>query len=127
MKRVILTAVLGAMLALPLIAAGNPNSAGNGNGDAVSDGLMGNEPNIVDPYVADTGPADLNAEDPGSVAGRVQPSGAPGPITCGEYFVGPGQIKQYERTEDLSVFLRPGNEDAPGMNVDCGSSKPHQP
>ncbi len=44
-------------------------------GDAISDGFYGNEPNIVDPFA----PGGPNEQEPGSQAGRVVPSQSPGP------------------------------------------------
>ena len=106
-------------------------------GKAISDGLLGNEPNII-PFQSGTnlGPQEQAPGSIGDLAGNsghpnsVEGSGAPGPITCGESWVGVAQI--------VSLFTpgvgnpdttRPGNPDAPGMNVDCGTggSPPHVP
>jgi hypothetical protein len=47
-------------------------------GDAISDGFFGNEPNLLGPACCDTGPAEQNQIDPGSVAGTVLGSSSPG-------------------------------------------------
>lgn len=57
------------------LAAGNDQS-GPTVGDCVSDGLYGNEPNIVGPF-AEGGPAE---QEPGTIGGRVVPSHSPGPF-----------------------------------------------
>ncbi len=94
-------------------------------GDLISDGLLGNEPNIItsEPW-EDGGPQEL---EPGELADPevyVIPSGAPGPITCGESWWSPAQIVSQGNNDNT----RPGNPDAPGMNVDCaGDEKPHTP
>jgi hypothetical protein len=64
-----------AMTAPPAVAAGNDQS-GFTVGDCISDGFLGNEPNIVDPF-APGGPAE---QEPGAAAGRVTPSQSPGPF-----------------------------------------------
>ena len=44
-------------------------------GDAISDGFYGNEPNIVDPFT----PGGPEEQEPGNKGGRVVPSQSPGP------------------------------------------------
>lgn len=63
-----------AAMTVPASAASNGNS-GVSVGDCISDGFYGNEPNIVDPFVAG-GPSE---QDPGTIRGRVVPSQSPGP------------------------------------------------
>jgi hypothetical protein len=79
MRRLLMTigiAVIGLLLVPAAgIAAGNAQT-GATVGNCISDGLYGNEPNIVDPEVEDAGPAEL---EPGTGAGRVVPSQSPGP------------------------------------------------
>ena len=74
-----LLVVGGALVALAVapaagFAAGNAQS-GPTVGDCISDGLYGNEPNIVGP-AAPGGPAE---QPPGTKGGRVVPSQSPGP------------------------------------------------
>ncbi|HEX6971466.1 MAG TPA: hypothetical protein VF234_04550, partial [Limnochordia bacterium] len=68
-------AAMGLLLAPATgLAAGNAHS-GPTVGDCISDGIYGNEPNMVEPY-AEGGPAE---QEPGTQAGRVIPSQSPGP------------------------------------------------
>src|SRR4051794_8214799 len=75
-KLLIAAAALAALALTPTtgFAAGNAQS-GPTVGDCISDGLYGNEPNIVDPF-APGGPAE---QPPGTKGGRVVPSQSPGP------------------------------------------------
>lgn len=70
MRLIILAGV--ATLGLTASAGAHPTDT---VGYCISDGLYGNEPNIVDPY-APGGPSD---QEPGTVGGRVVPSQSPGP------------------------------------------------
>lgn len=110
-----------------------PASAQN-RGKDISDSLMGNEPNVIPFAPGNLGPQE---QEPGSIGGgqsghpnSVEGSAAPGPITCGESWVGVAQIVSLFTpgvgNPDASL---PGNPDAPGMNVDCGTggSPPHVP
>ena len=104
-------------------------AAGPGDtlGDSISDVLMGNEPNIIPFSAGNKGPSEV---EPGSIgAGEfsVEGSGAPGPITCGGNWVGVALFAANDNGgQDASL---PGDPDAPGMNVDCGTggSPPHTP
>jgi|GEM_PF-3046019 len=78
----------------PALAAGNARS-GPTVGDCISDGLYGNEPNIVGPF-APGGPAE---QPPGSVAGRVVPSQSPGPFVN----TGPNDPPRNDRVRGSSV------------------------
>lgn len=75
-----------------LIAASSEGTMGDFNSDV----LMGNEPNPtnVDSDL-DLGPNEVNAEDPGSVAGYVVPSAAPGPKTMSGGSYGPSDMQQF--------------------------------
>jgi hypothetical protein len=125
-------------IAAAVFVTGSAISAGSGEtiGDGISDGLMGNEPNIIPFESGDLGPSQVEPGSIGDLDGAsghensVEGSGAPGPITCDGNWVGVAQI--------VSVFTpgvgnpdatAPGNPDAPGMNVDCGTggSPPHSP
>jgi hypothetical protein len=135
MRKIFVIAVVTAMFMMSIGVAG---AAGPGGtfGDAISDVLMGNEPNVIPFQPGNMGPSE---QDPGTIGdaggnsshvNSVDGSGAPGPITCGENWVGVAQV--------VGVFTpgvgnpdtnRPGNPEAPGMNVDCGTggSPPHTP
>ena len=61
-------------------------------GDAISDGLYGNEPNVVDPYVQDIGPEQL---EPGTKDGRIVGSASPGPaLISGGTGISVGDFRQ---------------------------------
>ncbi len=131
MKTKIMALVFAGALAMSMFA-GAASAAGPGGtiGDDVSDVLMGNEPNTISFVSGDeVGPSELepgDIGDSGDSSGHdyyVEGSGAPGPITCGGNWVGPGLISG---VVDASL---PGNPAAPGMNVDCGTggSPPHSP
>ena len=134
MREVSRSTAVGLVMAMAFfVSATQAFAAGNTNdtiGDAVSDQLMGNEPNIIPFTAGNLGPAE---QDPGSIGdlggnsgnpNSVEPSGAPGPITCGGNWVGMPLV--LEVTTDTSV---PGNSSAPGLIVDCasGDGKPHVP
>ena len=134
MKRIAVVVAAVAVLMTFALPAGAGSDAKDGTvGDQISDGLMGNEPNLPSGLQTDppfnTGPQQV---DPGVLGpGDVESSGAPGPITCGENWVGPAQIVGLINPSapghpDIS---QPGDGDAPGMNVDCGTggSPPHSP
>ena len=89
------TALAGSML-LPTLgwAAGNAQS-GPTVGDCISDGIYGNEPNIVGPF-APGGPAE---QEPGSKGGRVVPSQSPGPFVN----AGPNEPPRNDRVRGRSV------------------------
>ena len=76
------------------LAAGNQQS-GPTVGDCISDGLYGNEPNIIGPF-APGGPAE---QPPGTVAGRVVPSQSPGPFIN----AGPNAPPRNDRVRGSSV------------------------
>jgi hypothetical protein len=78
----------------PTFAAGNSQS-GATVGDCISDGLYGNEPNIVGPF-ATGGPAE---QEPGTKAGRVVPSQSPGPFVN----AGPNEPPRNDRVRGSSV------------------------
>ena len=57
-------------------------------GDIISDGFYGNEPNIESPFALG-GPSE---QEPGTVAGRVEPAPTPGPaVTNPDGSAGPGR------------------------------------
>jgi len=117
-----------------------PASAQN-QGKLVSDGLLGNEPNII-PFIDCTDdpddPCNLGPQEyaPGTLGDKsknsghdnyVIPTGSPGPITCGGNWFGVRQLIDFLNGDVPDTSL-PGNPDAPGMNVDCsGNEKPHVP
>ena len=72
-KIILLGFAAAAMMAGPVSAGGNDHS-GATVGDCMSDGLYGNEPNVL---VGTGGPAE---QAPGSQAGNVVPSQSPGPF-----------------------------------------------
>jgi hypothetical protein len=78
--------------AVPTLAAGNAQS-GPTVGDCISDGLYGNEPNVL---VGTGGPAE---QTPGSQAGNVVPSQSPGPFVN----TGPNEPPRNDRTRGSSV------------------------
>ncbi|MQB02405.1 MAG: hypothetical protein GEU78_19660 [Actinobacteria bacterium] len=104
MKKLFVTCLLMAVVAIPgtAVAAGTGGNAPVG--DAISDGFFGNGPNLTGPACCDTGPAEQNQSDPGSVAGTVVGSGSPGPATIAGNFV------------PLSVFI--ANENG-ADNIKC--------
>lgn len=130
-----LAGVLGLILAAPAYAQGLGEFITEP--DTISDDLMGNEPNVI-PWEPDNkGPQEYEPGSLGDAGGNsghpysVEGSGAPGPITCGGNWVGPAQVVAFlsggeAGNPNTSV---PGNPDAPGMNVDCGTggSPPHSP
>ena len=81
-------------------AAGTAFAAGNAQsgptvGDCISDGVYGNEPNIVGPF-APGGPAE---QPPGTKGGRVVPSQSPGPFVN----AGPNEPPRNGRVRGRSV------------------------
>jgi hypothetical protein len=72
-KSILLGFAAATMMAGPVSAGGNAQS-GATVGDCMSDGLYGNEPNVL---VGTGGPAE---QAPGSQAGNVVPSQSPGPF-----------------------------------------------
>lgn len=97
MKLSLFIPVAGALIVGSIPAA---FAAGNGRngptvGDCISDGLYGNEPNIVGPF-APGGPSE---QPPGSVAGRVVPSQSPGPFVN----AGPNEPPRNDRVRGSSV------------------------
>ena len=103
----------------------------------MSDELMGNEPNLI-PFDEQLGSPNVGPSqvDPGSIGdldgkssnpNSVEGSGAPGPITCGNNWVGVAQVNI--KSAQFFDFAKPGNLAAPGMIVDCGTggSPPHTP
>lgn len=63
-----------ALVALPA-SVGHAQSEGT-VGDCISDGIYGNEPNIVGPFA----PGGPEEQEPGTRGGRVVPSQSPGPF-----------------------------------------------
>jgi hypothetical protein len=108
-KRLLATCLVMAVVAIPgtALAAGNGNQGVPAIGDAISDGFFGNEPNLLSPACCDTGPAEQNQIDPGSVAGSVLGSSSPGPATIAGNFL------------PLSVFV--ANENG-ADNIKCDGS-----
>lgn len=72
-KTILLGFAVATMMAAPVSAGGNATS-GPTVGDCMSDGLYGNEPNVI---VGTGGPAE---QVPGSQAGNVVPTQSPGPF-----------------------------------------------
>jgi len=133
------TVIAAAVAVMTLtMSVGVANAAGPGGttGDMISDGLLGNEPNVIPFQSGNNGPSQQEPGTIGDSAGRsghpnsVEGSGAPGPITCGGNWVGVAQIVGVFTpgvgNPDITL---PGNPDAPGMNVNCGTggSPPHRP
>jgi hypothetical protein len=130
MRRLMIAGMAAGVLVI--LATGFVSSAGTGGtlGDAVSDGLLGNEPNIIPWEDNDEGPSEVEPGSIGDLDGNsghpnsVENSGAPGPITCGGSWWSPAQVRGAN-----SDTTPPGDEDAPGMNVSCGDggNPPHSP
>ena len=74
-RRTLLVATVAAALAATPAAPGLAQSEGT-VGDCISDGLYGNEPNIVGPFA----PGGPEEQEPGTIRGRVVPSQSPGPF-----------------------------------------------
>ena len=64
-------------------------------GDTISDGIYGNEPGIEGPF-APGGPSE---QEPGTVAGRVEPTPSPGPFVN----TGPNEPPRNDRVRGRSV------------------------
>lgn len=96
MKKTIYCAALVGALTVSgaAFAAGNAQS-GATVGDCISDGIYGNEPNIVGPF-APGGPAE---QEPGTKGGRVVPSQSPGPFVN----AGPNEPPRNDRVRGRSV------------------------
>jgi hypothetical protein len=89
-----------AVVAATLVVSGAAFAAGNAQsgpsvGNCISDGLYGNEPNIVGPF-APGGPAE---QEPGTKGGRVVPSQSPGPFVN----AGPNEPPRNDRVRGPSV------------------------
>jgi hypothetical protein len=105
-------------------------------GKLISDVLLGNEPNVIPFLPGNQGPQEQQPGTIGDAGGNaghpnsVEGTGAPGPITCGNNWFGVAQVvgtfTPGVGNPDTTI---PGNPDAPGMNVDCGTggSPPHTP
>ncbi|MBT5774928.1 MAG: hypothetical protein HOH95_11195 [Dehalococcoidia bacterium] len=126
-------AIAGASAALLVVLTTSlASSAGMGGtvGDAVSDGLLGNEPNIIEWDDGNDGPAEVEPGSIGDLGGNsghpnsVENSGAPGPISCGG-----GWYSMALVVGANTDTTPPGDADAPGMNVSCGDggNPPHSP
>ena len=90
---VAVAAALAGGLATPALGSGNAQTS-NTVGNCISDGLYGNEPNIV-PF-APGGPAE---QEPGTKGGTVVPSQSPGPFVN----TGPNPPPRNDRTRGGSV------------------------
>ena len=124
----IFVAIVAIFLTLALTSSVSAAGPGGTVGDALSDGLMGNEPNIIPFSLGDLGPSQVAPGSIGAGPNSVEGSGAPGPITCNGTWFGLVQLMQFLDGDIIDTTL-PGNTDAPGMNVDCsdGGSPPHTP
>ena len=71
-KSILHAAIAAGALAIPASALAQSEGT---VGDCISDGLYGNEPNIVGPFA----PGGPEEQEPGTIGGRVVPSQSPGP------------------------------------------------
>jgi hypothetical protein len=98
MRAILTTAAAAALLIAATSTAAQttaPRQERPTTGDCVSDGFLGNEPNIEGP-AAPGGPQE---QAPGSAAGRVAPSQSPGPFIN----TGANPPPRNDRTRGLSV------------------------